>query len=182
MTDPAVSIAVFAASGVALKLADRWGERGVSPWGYVAAAACAAAFWFLIQGDANVATVVLAIVVGNVLALKTDKPNLIVGVALLAGLSLAFGYSLPVFPLLVPLVAAALLDELLHDKQWGPAVARRLFRYRILMKGLVVALGLAGLLMPAATVGFILFDVGYDATAYALETRGLVRLDASGIK
>jgi hypothetical protein len=166
--DPTYTLLTFALAGVFLKLADDYGEEGNSLLGYAAAFTAAGLFWLLIKVDQYTSAVMLAVVVGCIASLKVDRWNLIAGLILLAVLMGAMGFEIPALPPLITLAAAAYLDEASHDRHWKRQWIKRVFRYRPLLKGLVVLLAALGLLSPLSAVGLIVFDISYDSTGVAI--------------
>ena len=155
------SLIFFFLAGLLLKVADHWGEsspRAIT--GYIAAFASAASFWALISADTSFSTVMIAIAVGNVFAKKVDQPNLIVGLVFLIGLSVAFGYQLPIIAFLVPFALTAYLDEFLQTRTW-PRQLSALIRHRPVLKA-VVLVAVAFGFNPLAALGLLVFDAAYE--------------------
>ncbi len=159
---------MFALAGVSLKIADDYGEGGSNLLGYAAAVTAAGLFWLLVKVDQYTSAVMLAVVVGCIASLKVNRWNLTAGLILLAVLMGAMGFETPALPPLVTLSVATYLDELGHDRQWRVGGIKLFFRYRCLLKGLVVLLAALGLLSPLSALGLIVFDISYDAAGAAL--------------
>lgn len=166
--NPIYTLLAFALAGVFLKLADDYGEKGNSLIGYAAAFTAAGLFWLLVKVDQYTSAVMLAVVVGCIASLKVDRWNLIAGLILLAVLMGAMGFEIPALPPLITLATAAYLDEAGHDRRWRWGWIKRVFRYRPILKGLVVLLAALGLLSPLSAVGLIVFDVSYDSTGVVI--------------
>ena len=165
-------MAIFAAAGFLLKIADYTGETkrnrilSIGP-----ALVVAVFFWLLINSSEEYSTILLAIVIGSLVSRKVDRLNLLAGLGLLIALMIAYGFR---FPLLLPLgilAIAAAMDEWGNDKRWKLNLASSFFRYRGVMKAVAVVLGSVNQISFGTVAGFYLFDVAYDFTSIAIERK-----------
>ena len=154
-------ILVFTLSGISLKLADIYGERGR---GYVFSVVSAVGMGTLISDSPLSSSMVLGIIVGVVLAGKVDRPNLVVGLGLTLVVSAVLGFNIPDFALLAIIALAALIDEVGHDRVTSRGILGKFFRIRMVLKAVVVVLTVLGLIDVIHCAGFLSFDVVYEVT------------------
>lgn len=157
-------IAVFCLAGFFLKTSDFFGEEKVKVKAFLTSGLSAFFFWILLKANSETATLMFSIIIGCVLTLKVDRPNLIFGVVFLAFLALTFGFYPPIFWLLALLTTITVLDELTHEK-FGRIL---FFRFRCFLKIAVVTLAFSGFLNCLNALGFIVFDLTYDLTDVCL--------------
>ena len=153
-------VIVFCLAGFSLKMADLLGERDGGVKAFFVSGVSATLFWFLLKANNESSTIILSIVVGCLLTLKVDKPNLVFGLGVLVFLAFLLGFCPPIFWLLILLLVLTVLDEVTHEKLKNP-----FFRFRGFLKVAVVVLAVLGFLGYLNALGFILFDLAYDLTS-----------------
>jgi len=72
------------------------------------------------------------------------------------------GFSLPSFPLLIVVAVASLIDEVGHDRFASGGVLIWFFRFRIVLKVVVVFLTVLSWVDMVNSLGFFCFDLSYD--------------------
>jgi len=161
-------ILVFTLSGINLKLADFYGERGGGYLRHVFAAIAAVCMGLLISGDSPSSSIVLGIIIGVTLAGKLDKPNMMIGLALTLATATILGFSLPDFPLLIAITIASLIDEVGHDKIASRGILTRFFHFRMALKIVIIFLTVLTWVDVLHALGFFCFDLSYDVTSILL--------------
>lgn len=156
-----VLILAFTISGITLKLADIYGERGR---GYVFAAVSAAFMGIIISDSPISSSIILGIIIGVALARKIDQPNLIFGLGLTLATAIIFGFNFPDLPLLATVSVAALIDEVGHDKITSRDILEKFFRFRMALKAAMVILTILRWIDIVYAIGFFCFDISYDLT------------------
>lgn len=166
---------IFIISGITLKLADIYGEKGNNVFQYVFAVASAVSFSLLIAHSSTSSSIILGIIIGVSASRKVNRKNLILGLILTLSassvLGLIFnGYSwLPIPWLLIIVSLVTLLDEICHDKfTEKKSVYTELFRFRPLLKLTIVSLALTSFVDATNALGFLSFDLAYDATGWLI--------------
>lgn len=161
-----------ALAGITLKAADVYGEVKIDFKAYATAIASALLFWLLLRENPYTSTFMTAIIIGCIVSLKVNRPNLIIGLAIIVVLSAALGFQTPIIWILIILASVAYLDEFTHDHalKWKHGF-RLFFRYRGLLKTTAVITALIGVVTPLSMAGFLLFDLCYDLSGIYLEGR-----------
>jgi hypothetical protein len=155
---------VFLSAGFSLKVADEYGEKGNNLTAFVSAAVCSILFWLLVKEDVYYSTVIFAVIIGSVLSLKTNRPNLVFGLAVVIVLSIFLGFRMPIIWLLITLSAIAFFDEICHEKFLKKSRHSWIFQYRLLLKIAVVISAIFYWLTILSAIGFLIFDFSYDLT------------------
>lgn len=166
---PTQLILTFFLAGLSLKIADYLGEKGLKLKAYLASTISAFLFWILIKNDPQSSTIICSIIIGCLLSLKVDKPNLLLGLILILALSIFLGFSTPVFWLLLILTLVVILDEFTHEKFAQKRGFSIFFRFRMFLKIAVIILFLVNFLSLTHLLGFLLFDLSYDLLGLYLE-------------
>jgi hypothetical protein len=160
-----VQILLFSVSGVTLKLADHWGEREQKLPAYFIALLTAGCFgWLAAQNPLNGA-LIFGLLLGVIVAQKVDRGNLGVGVIATVLFAILFNAPLPPLWLIASVACAAALDEVGHDRnantdKWYVAV----FRFRPLLKLVVISLGLLTWIPYHIPFNVLGFDFAYELT------------------
>ncbi len=167
MTAPPSSsmiVATFIGAGATLKLADQTGEDKRSKIGYITAIAAGVLLGSLTSYGPEESSIVAGIVIGVALAKKIDRPNLLLGLLVTLVSSYILGFKTPI-PWIILLVAVlSLLDELGHDLLGQRKSPLGLFfRHRGALKVAFPISAIASLVSATAAVGFLGFDVAYEA-------------------
>lgn len=167
MTAPPSSsmiIATFIGAGATLKLADQTGENKQSTIGYITAIAAGVLLGSLTSYGPEESSIVAGIVIGVALAKKIDRPNLLLGLLMTVASAYVLGFEAPK-PWLVLLVAViSLLDEIGHDRLGQKSSPLGLFfRYRGTLKVTFPIAAITSLVSATAAVGFLGFDIAYEA-------------------
>jgi hypothetical protein len=163
-----LQILIFSVSGVTLKLADHWGELEHKLPAYTTAILSAGFFgWLAAQNPLNGA-LIFGILLGVIVAQKVDRGNLGVGVIATVLFAILFNAPLPSLWLIVSVACAAALDEIGHDRtntnKWYIAV----FRFRPILKLVVISLGLLTWIPYHIILNVLGFDLSYELTNGAL--------------
>lgn len=174
--EPPLYLALFTLAAITLKLADDTGEAGRRTPSYLFAATSALLFWALISGDAFASTFLSAIVLGCLLSLKIDRPNLIFGSVMLLVLVGVLGAQTPHLGLLALFSGLVLLDEKLHDLSHRGGAWSRPFMFRPLLKLSALPLLLTGWVSPLNVLGLLIFDLSYEALGGLLNIIPLISL------
>lgn len=170
---PGLLVGIFAISGVTLKLADFYGEKGNNTLQYVFAVISAISFGLLISSDAASSSIILGIIIGVILSRKVNRLNLVLGLILTLFTAIIFGFNLPVPWLLITVSILAFIDELCHDKlALKKDLLAKPFRFRPLLKFTIIFLAVASLIEAVTALGFMAFDLSYDITNYLLDMKG----------
>ncbi len=161
-----------ALAGVTLKAADVYGEVKIDFKAYATAIASALLFWLLLRESPYTSTFMTAVIIGCIVSLKVNRPNLIIGLAIVVALSAALGFQTPIIWLLIILASVAYLDEFTHDHalKWKHGF-QLFFRYRGLLKATAAITALIGAVTPLSITGFLLFDLCYDLSDIYLERK-----------
>ncbi|MHC1586032.1 MAG: hypothetical protein ACXQTV_00630 [Candidatus Hecatellaceae archaeon] len=156
MLPEALAIVVFALAGVSLKAADEWGEANLGLRSYLASAAAAFCFWYMLKLSPSTSALGLAIIFGNLAAGKVDRANLIFGLILTATLAVLLGFTQPTIPALILLTFLAALDEYVHG-------LGGILSFRPALKIGVVVAGLLGWVGWPTVLALFAFDLAYEA-------------------
>lgn len=115
--------------------------------------------------DVGAAYIFIAILVGNLLALKVDGVHHILCLIVFIVICLGFGIpDISVF-ILVICIVAALLDEIGHESISKLTQNRPLnlfFEYRFVMKVMILLLAFGGVFKINVFIYFILFEIAYE--------------------
>lgn len=131
----------------------------------------------------------IAILIGVILSGKVNRPQFLIGFAMIGALLVVVG--IPVVTswldwsvLLVALLVAAILDERGND--WADGSAGRwvigFFRFRFTLKLCVLLLGVVWTAFLPSAIGLWFFDLGYETVGYGtrrIATRTSDRQDYS---
>lgn len=160
---------VFAGAGVTLKLADYLGEKEQSLQAYVSAIFSGALLGTLMQVGVEESSYVSGIVLGVALSGKINRPNLLVGLLTVIISALISGLALPIAWLFAVVALLSFFDEVSHDRLAGRTeLAGLLVRYRVGLKIGTILLAISGLVSVTTAVGFLCFDLSYDATSHLI--------------
>jgi len=132
-----------------------------------------------------------SIVIGVLVSGKVNRPQFIVGFVIILGILLIVG--VPIVPnwldwwaLLFILFMAAVLDEKGNDwadRERSPLVFK-LFKYRFVLKIVVLGLVIPWPMFLSAAIGLWVFDIGYETTRMLLKRisrEGLVSETATDV-
>ncbi|MFH0897765.1 MAG: hypothetical protein V1850_06960 [Candidatus Bathyarchaeota archaeon] len=161
---PEVLLLAFTLGGVGLKLADLHDRKRR---GFIFASISAISMGLLISDSPFSSSIVLGIILGVALAGKIDQPNLIFGLglalatAVIIGL-LFTGFITPDLPLLATFTAAALVDEVGHDKINAGRIFPSFFRFRVTLKTTIILLIIFSQIDLIHAIGFFCFDLSYE--------------------
>ncbi len=163
------TVAVFSGAGATLKLADRQGENSRGLGAYGSAILSGVLLGTLMHVGADESSYVLGIVLGVAFGGKIDRPNLWAGLLTVAIVALILGLSEPFLWLVAVVAILSLIDEIGH----GRLSKRRdllglMFRYRAALKIATILLAMASLISLTAAIGFLCFDLSYDAVSQIL--------------
>jgi multisubunit Na+/H+ antiporter MnhE subunit len=172
--DAVTLLLVYILAGVTLKAADVYGEVKGDFKAYITSIISAILFWMLLHESPHTATFMGAVIVGCIVSLKVNRPNLIIGLVTIVALSATLGFQMPIIWLLAILSSIAYLDEFTHDRthKWKSRF-RFFFKYRGLLKATAIFAALTGIVTPVSAVGFLLFDVCYDLSGICLERQAI---------
>ncbi|MEM2094460.1 MAG: hypothetical protein QXI32_04095 [Candidatus Bathyarchaeia archaeon] len=165
-------IPTFIFAGVALKTADWAGESADSAVGYLSATIAGMLLGMLTSYGSDESSIVTGLILGVALAGKIDRPNLVFGVVVTAVTALVAGFQTPRIWLLILVSTLSVVDEAGHDR--AATKSRPIgtfFRFRGSLKLAVLATGITSMVPLATVVGFLGFDIGYDAVDWVLEHR-----------
>lgn len=114
--------------------------------------------------DAGAAYIFLAILIGNLLAMKVDGLHHIVTLILFIVICLAFGIPELSLVILLVCILAALSDEVGHEmisKVTENKFLNLFFEYRFVMKIVICLLAISGVFNILIFVCFLLFEIAY---------------------
>ena len=122
--------------------------------------------------DAGAAYVFIAILIGNLIALKVDGLHHVITLMVFVLTCMVFG--IPDLNLIVLLICivAALSDEIGHEtisKVTDNVFLNLFFEYRFVMKIIIFALAFCGAFNVAVFIYFILFEVAYESAGIIFE-------------
>lgn len=142
--------------------------RSASVFGILCAITCAAATIY----NVDAAYIFIAILIGNLLALKVDGIHHII--TLIFFISICLMYGLPELSLMILLVCvlAALGDEVGHELISGVTDNRFLnlfFEYRCVMKVVILLLAIAGVFNIWIFLCFLSFEIAYVIAGIVFE-------------
>ena len=170
-----LQVVIFSVSGLTLKLADHWGELEHRLPAYSIAMLTAGFFgWLAAQNPLN-GGLIFGLLLGVIVAQKVDRGNLGVGVIATVLFAILFNAPLPSLWLIACVACAAALDEIGHDRKtntdkWYGAV----FRFRPILKLVVISLGLLTWI-PYHIILYVLgFDLVYELTNGVLTQKNWV--------
>lgn len=162
-------VLVFCVSGVTLKLADLWGERGLKFPAYSSAILTASFFgWLAAQNSLNGA-LIFGLLLGVIVAQKVDRWNLGIGVIATVVFAILFNAPLPSLWLIVVVACSAALDEVGHDRNtttdnWYVVA----FRFRPILKLVMISLGVLTWIPYHIVFDVLGFDLAYELTSRVL--------------
>lgn len=146
-------------------MADLSGELNVRNLGLLSAGVCGGLLGILITESKFSSAIVLGIVVGVAVAGKINHVNLFAGLAVAVLTAVILGFVTPSFWLFSTVTLFTVLDEVLHDRfvgKRGPFAD--FFSYRCCLKLFMLVVAMLALLPLLYAVGFLAFDLTYDAT------------------
>jgi hypothetical protein len=148
--------------GITLKFADYFGEQKRSNLAYVFAGLAAVCLSVIVTVNSSYAAIFFGIMLGVTLAGKLDQLNMVFGVILTIVLAFFFGFQIPDISLLIISSIAALLDEIGHGVKGVPPFLLQFFRYRMILKVIIILLAISMWIHYYLAVGFFCFDLSYD--------------------
>jgi hypothetical protein len=149
-------------AGISLKLADFYGEQKRGILAYAFAGLAAVCLSIIITVNSSHAAVFFGIIIGVTLAGKLDQLNMIFGLIFTILLAFLFGFQIPDIPLLIIITIAALLDEIGHGMKVVKGFFSQFFRYRMILKVIIIILTISIRIHYSLAIGFFCFDLSYD--------------------
>lgn len=153
---------VFTTAGITLKLADFYGEQKQGALSYAFAGLAAVCISIIVTLNSSYAAVFFGIIIGVTLAGKLDQLNMIFGLICTIVLAFLFGFQIPDIPLLIIITIAALLDEISHGVKVVKGFVFQFFRYRMILKTIIIILAISMRIHYSLAIGFFCFDLSYD--------------------
>lgn len=170
-------ILTYLISGISLKLADIYGERGK---GYIPAIISAITMGILISDSPSSASIILGIILGVAFAGKIDQLNLKIGLGITLATAIIiefiFGFTIPNLPLLAIVTGGALIDEKGHDRLGSKKITGTFFRFRMTLKTFIIILAFLKGFSPVGidavyAVSFLCFDIAYDVIGIIFDSK-----------
>lgn len=152
----------FTTAGITLKLADFYGEQKQRTLSYAFAGLAAVCISIIITVNSSYAAVFVGIMIGVTLAGKLDQFNMIFGLIFTIVLAFLFGFQIPDISLLIIITIAALLDEIGHGVKNVKGFLLQFFRYRMILKAIIIILAILTRIQYSLAIGFFCFDLSYD--------------------
>jgi len=156
-------------AGITLKLADFYGERDPSLRQYGFALMSALAFGYLIAYDSMSSSIFLGIIGGVLFAGKINRVNLVFGLILAFITAGIAGFQAPILWLMISVLFSSWCDEWCHDRFTVHHRATFVFRFRPVLKLVMLLFAMLALVEMSYIVGFFAFDGSYDFTNWALK-------------
>ena len=169
---PGLLLAVFIVSGVTLKLADFFGEKGGNILQYFSAAISALTLGLLVSESSYSSSIILGIIFGVALSGKINRLNLVLGLVLTLLIAGILGFQPPTLWLLIVVSTSSFIDEFLHDRfTEKKSCLKRFFRFRPILKLVMISLAVLSFIEFIYALAFWSFDLAYDATDWLLVRR-----------
>lgn len=122
--------------------------------------------------DAGSAYIFIAILIGNLLALKVDGKHHIITLILFVLICVIFGIPEISIPILIVVMVSALLDEIGHEKisdVTKNSYVNLFFEYRCLMKVVVLILAVCGAFSIEIFLLFLIFELSYELAEHVFK-------------
>ena len=123
--------------------------------------------------DSGATYVFIAILIGNLIALKVDGIHHVVSLAVFVIVCLIYGIPDFNWVILLICILAALGDEIGHEtisNGTGNVFLNLFFEYRFLMKIIIFLLAVSGAFNISVFICFILFEIAYMAAGMLFES------------
>lgn len=159
-----ILIAIFAMSGISLKLADFYGEKEGNIVSYIFSTITALGFGLVISHSPISSSLILGITVGVIMSKKVNRPNLVFGIVLTLSTALILGLKLPVPWLLLTVAVFSFIDEIIHDFLSSKSFSNHVLSVRPFLKLAIFSITALSLIDVVYAAGFFCFDLSYDAT------------------
>ena len=133
---------------------------------------CAIASGFAAVYNSDAAYIFIAILVGNLLALKVDGVHHIIALAVFVLICIIFGIPELSIVILLICIVSALLDEVGHElisKVTDDKFLNLFFEYRFVMKVVILLLAIFGVFNIWIFVCFISFEIAYEIAGIIFE-------------
>ncbi len=165
----AILLITFFLAGFTLKLADFSGEQFNNYISILFGVVSGFLLGLLTTDSAFSSAIVLGVIIGVGASGKINKPNLVIGLIVIAVTALIFGFYMPSFWLLLIIALFAFFDEVEHDRFVGKGgFLAKFFAIRGSLKLLVIFLAAIGSLPILYAGGFLVFDLTYDLTTFLI--------------
>ena len=156
-------------------MADLSGELNIRKLALLSAGVCGGLLGMLMTESRFSSAIVLGIIVGAAITGKINQVNLLAGVAVAILTAVILGFVTPSIWLLATVAFFAVLDEVLHDQFAGKrGLLANFFSYRCCLKLTMLAVAILALLPLLYAVGFLAFDLAYDATSILVSRLGVM--------
>ena len=164
---------LFILSGFSMKLSDDFfDEKHDLKFASIFAVLCGIASAVAAVSDVGAAYIFIAILIGNLIALKVDGIHHIITLAIFV--LVCFIYGIPDLSLIVLLICiiAALSDEIGHEtisNVTDNGFLNLFFEYRFVMKLAIFILAFSGAFDVLVFIYFIMFEVSYEFAGIVFE-------------
>lgn len=157
-------------SGIFMKISDdEYDLRNNTILAIIFGVLCSLFSGFLAIFNVDACYIFIAILIGNIFALKIDGIHHLISAIVFILICIIFGIPSISIPILIICILSAFFDEVGHDfidKFTNNKIIINFFEYRFLMKVIILLLCICSIFNIWTFVYFILFEISYTAVDY----------------